>query len=327
MRVPDLVFDLRYLKYAMAVATHGSFRRAANALGLSQSTVSRRVQLLERRLGVSLFERSRTGTHLTYAGECFIRDSAFGAERLHQAAIDLGAIQRGDRGELRVGVTSSITTGFLADLLRCFKAHFPSIIVTLEEASSQSNAASVLDARLDVAFILGTPHLPAHQLQQLWNEEVYFVVPVTHKFAGRTKIAWDEVTEETFLVHAGGAGLESEDHLIRRVSVLGCRPKILRQKVSREYLLSMVAQGYGITITTSSAQGLNGEAVRFVRAGDGGETIALSAVWLKQNPNPALRNLLNVCNSLALQRSGAQDSEESRGMLLAGPLGGSRRKR
>ncbi|QVM85035.1 LysR family transcriptional regulator [Novosphingobium decolorationis] len=88
--MPDLVFDLRYLKYAMAVARHGSFRRAADALGLSQSTVSRRVQLLERRLGVPIFERNRTGTHLTSAGERFIREAEFGAERLHQAAMELG---------------------------------------------------------------------------------------------------------------------------------------------------------------------------------------------------------------------------------------------
>jgi len=47
--VPDLAFDLRYLKYAMLAAEHGSFRRAAEALNLSQSTISRRIQLLERR--------------------------------------------------------------------------------------------------------------------------------------------------------------------------------------------------------------------------------------------------------------------------------------
>ena len=46
--VPDLALDLRYLKYAMLVAEHGSFRRAASILNLSQSTISRRIQLLER---------------------------------------------------------------------------------------------------------------------------------------------------------------------------------------------------------------------------------------------------------------------------------------
>jgi DNA-binding transcriptional LysR family regulator len=93
--MPDLALDLRYLRYAMLVAELGSFRRAADVLNLSQSTVSRRIQLLERRLGVPWFERSRSGTRLTYAGERFILDAAVGAGHLHQAASDLTLAQRG----------------------------------------------------------------------------------------------------------------------------------------------------------------------------------------------------------------------------------------
>jgi len=77
--VPDLAFDLRYLKYAMLAAEHGSFRRAAEALNLSQSTISRRIQLLERRIGIPLFERARSGARPTTAGERFMREAAIGA--------------------------------------------------------------------------------------------------------------------------------------------------------------------------------------------------------------------------------------------------------
>jgi DNA-binding transcriptional LysR family regulator len=85
--MPDLALDLRQLKYAMLVAEHGSFRRAADAVNLSQSTITRRIQLLERRLGVPLFERSRSGTRLTYAGERFMFDAAVGARHLYDAVI------------------------------------------------------------------------------------------------------------------------------------------------------------------------------------------------------------------------------------------------
>ena len=66
--MPDIAFDLRYLRYAILVAQHGSFRAAAESLDLSQSTVSRRIRLLERRLGVPLFERDHKGAKLTPAG-------------------------------------------------------------------------------------------------------------------------------------------------------------------------------------------------------------------------------------------------------------------
>lgn len=73
--MPDLAFDLRYLHYAILVAQHGSFRAAAESLDHSQSTVSRRVSLLERRLGVPLSERARKGAKLTPAGQRFIQEA------------------------------------------------------------------------------------------------------------------------------------------------------------------------------------------------------------------------------------------------------------
>ena len=63
--VPDLALDLRYLRYALVAAELGSFRRAAAALAVRQPTSSRRVQLLEHRLGFVLFERDRGGVQLS----------------------------------------------------------------------------------------------------------------------------------------------------------------------------------------------------------------------------------------------------------------------
>ena len=89
MRVmPDLTLDLRYLKYAIHVAEAGSFRRAADRLSISQSTVSRRVQMLERQLGVSLFKRTRSGAGLTPEGERFLQQAAVGARYLREAATE-----------------------------------------------------------------------------------------------------------------------------------------------------------------------------------------------------------------------------------------------
>lgn len=76
--MPDLTLDLRYLKYAVQVAEAGSFRRAAERLSISQSTVSRRVQLFERQLGFSLFKRTRAGAGLTPEGERFLQQAVVG---------------------------------------------------------------------------------------------------------------------------------------------------------------------------------------------------------------------------------------------------------
>lgn len=62
-------FDVRQLRYALAAADHGSFYRAARALDVDQSTLSRSILKLERAIGMPIFERSRAGVTMTFAGD------------------------------------------------------------------------------------------------------------------------------------------------------------------------------------------------------------------------------------------------------------------
>lgn len=91
--MPDLTLDLRYLKYAVQVAEAGSFRRAAERLSISQSTVSRRVQLFERQLGFSL-QAYASGAGLTPEGERFLQQAVVGARYLRNAATEIRSARK-----------------------------------------------------------------------------------------------------------------------------------------------------------------------------------------------------------------------------------------
>lgn len=124
MRVmPDLTLDLRYLKYAIHVAEAGSFRRAADRLSISQSTVSRRVQMLERQLGVSLFKRTRSGAGLTPEGERFLQQAAVGARYLREAATEMRSVRKLTTGLVRFGMLEAFPacpiSGFTERRLHC----------------------------------------------------------------------------------------------------------------------------------------------------------------------------------------------------------------
>ena len=64
--------EIPHLRYVVAAADHSSFRRAANALNITQPTLSKRIREVEDRLGVTLFERSTGGAELTPIGEEFV---------------------------------------------------------------------------------------------------------------------------------------------------------------------------------------------------------------------------------------------------------------
>ncbi|TIV23175.1 MAG: LysR family transcriptional regulator [Mesorhizobium sp.] len=292
--MPDIAFDLRYLRYAILAAEHGSFRRAAEILSVSQSTVSRRIQILERRVGILLFDRHRSGARATMAGERFLREAAVGAKHLNQAVDTIAQAKRGSIGLLRIGLMACIASGFLGELLAAYHRRFPAIEVIFEEATSQINAGALLDGRLDVAFMPGNPQLPGCRSETLWDETIYLAVPASHRIVSLDVAGWEDVCHETFLVKADATRPEVEDYLMRQLCGAGLSPKISVQQIGCENLLSIVAQGFGITLATNSIVGNVYPGVRFVPIAGGKETFSFSAVWSATNPNPALKFLIDM---------------------------------
>lgn len=93
---PDAFVEFRLFQYALTSAEHGSFRRAAAALNLQQSTVSRGVRNLEHRVGVELFERSHAGIRPTPAGDRFLQETTLGFDHLKRAMRQAVASQRAE---------------------------------------------------------------------------------------------------------------------------------------------------------------------------------------------------------------------------------------
>src|SRR5580658_5952459 len=91
-----------FVSHALAVANHLSFRRAAKALGIWQSALSRGVRALEDELGVSLFERHRTGVRVTHAGTRFFEQARDALEQLDHASRIAGAAGQGGTGQLSI---------------------------------------------------------------------------------------------------------------------------------------------------------------------------------------------------------------------------------
>lgn len=297
--MPDLALDLRYLSHAILIAECGSFRRAAAALDLSQSTISRRVQLLERRLGVPLFERSRRGARLTAAGERFIRDAAVGAEYLRDAVNELSRIKQGGVGVLRIGLTSSHARGALAELLKAYHRLFPDVEVRLQEGTSQANASAVMHGLLDAAFIVGKPLVTGCEVKHFCDETLVVAVPSDHCLAGCPSVTWQDLSEQRFLVSSDGLGPEIANVVIRRLSSVGFQPAISQQHVGVDNLLNMVGHGFGITLAAKSSLSSAHTNVQFIPIGPRHETVSWSAAWSPTNKNPALRRLLQLSSNSA----------------------------
>lgn len=143
--------ELRHLRYFCAVASHGSFNRAATTLNLTQPALSRQVKDLEAELGVSLFVRGANAVTLTEAGEMFYEEASEILARAEQAIAHVRANERA--AKLRIGYGPSLTAGILPQAIERFQSSTPHVRLELEDLSPREMTGKAAQGLLDLVIV------------------------------------------------------------------------------------------------------------------------------------------------------------------------------
>lgn len=143
---------LRHLRYLLAVADHGGFTRAAEALHVSQPTLSQQIRQLEEALGVSLFDRTSRVVKPTDAGEAYIESARRVLLELEAGKRALHDVKDLTRGNLRLAMTPTFMAYLVGPLVRDYTARFPNIKLQIFELSMDDIEAGLMDDSLDIAI-------------------------------------------------------------------------------------------------------------------------------------------------------------------------------
>jgi len=292
-----LTIEVRHLRYVVAAAERGSFRRAARALKVQESAISRRIRDLEDEIGAALFVRHHGGVHLTQAGQRFVMRARRALSQIGHAAIDAGSFGRGETGVVRIGIFSSLASGFLSDLLRAYVGANPEVRPDLIEGAPTDHIASVQRHRLDIAFLTGQPIADGCDLAHLWNERVYVALPSDHELARKREIAWGNLRDRHFIVSETDPGPEIHDYLVKHLADLGHHPSVERHGVGRDNLMHLVAIRQGLTLTSEATTAARFPGVVYRPLSE--EILPFCAIWSPQNDNPALRRLLSLARTMS----------------------------
>jgi LysR family cyn operon transcriptional activator len=143
---------LRHLRYLLAVADHGGFTRAAEALHVSQPTLSQQIRQLEETLGVSLFDRTSRSVKPTDAGEAYIECARRVLVELEAGKRALHDVKDLSRGTLRLAMTPTFMAYLVGPLVRDYLARYPNIHLQIFELSMDDIEAGLVDDSLDIAI-------------------------------------------------------------------------------------------------------------------------------------------------------------------------------
>ena len=249
---------LTELRYIIAVADEKHFGRAASKCFVSQPTLSIGVKRLEDELGVTLFERSKTGVHLTAVAEQLVEKAR---KILHEVELfkELSDhVKDPFLAPLRVGAIYTIGPYLFPALLPALKTAEPRMKLYIEESFTGTLRQMLKRGQLD-AIIVALPFTePDIEVHELYTEPFEVLLPSNHPWASESSIPPKQLHTEHVL-------LLGEGHCFRDQVIDACpalsrsaheRNNLVAEGSSLETLRHMVESGLGVTVLPASAAGL-----------------------------------------------------------------------
>jgi DNA-binding transcriptional LysR family regulator len=235
--------EIGQIEAFLAVGTFGGFRRAADALRLTQPAVSARIKALEESLGVTLFDRGRNGLALSAAGralrphaEQLLRAAALARQAVHDLRPAAG-------GALQIAAALSICTYLLPDVLRRFHAKHRGVMITVRSGHSKEVLEMVLrgEAEIGVARSL---HHPEVETISLGDDPLILVARPVGSGAPPRRARLQEIADLPLIFFDRGSSDWTLSHgLFRRAGLV---PNVVMEVETIETAKRMVEHGMGL---------------------------------------------------------------------------------
>lgn len=251
--LPRLRFKLEELETFLTVAETGSFSRAADALGLSQPSVTSRVQRLESSLGVVLFARTtrrvtptREGERLRKAADAALRD-------LRSLLGDFRDEAETRKRRLTLAATPLLSAVVLLPIIRRYMAEHPRSEIKLHDVPVHQALAELSSGRADMAIMVLDGHHPAYKFDPLTVEECVVVTPPNHPLLAKREVSFEDIVQYTMLLPDFYQPLRTVLEAEYAKRGLPFSPMVQMNDVSNiATVIGMVAAGMGITFAPRS---------------------------------------------------------------------------
>ncbi|SDI27710.1 LysR substrate-binding domain-containing protein [Alteribacillus bidgolensis] len=225
------------------VIDSGSFTKAGEKLGLTQSAISHAVRGLESELELTLLKRGRSGVSLTSEGERiieFIRQTLNLSEKMKQEA---GLLNGLEVGVIRIGTFPSVAAYLLPSILEKFQSEYPKIQVEFYEGGYNELKQMVSSNIIDVSFLTNND---AENLDfiPLFDDHLHVILPSAHPFTNKKKISIQEIASHPIIMPKAGC-----DELIKELfKKANLKPNVYCEIADNQTIIAMVQKNLGISI-------------------------------------------------------------------------------
>ncbi len=245
-----LGLDLRHLAALQAIADEGSFGRAAERLGYTQSAISQQIAALERIVGLRLIDRpgGPRPISLTEAGRILLRHAEAIQARLLAAKADMASLEAGDAGRLRVGTFQSVGAKVIPPLLRRFSQSHPGVEVVLRESQDESELLAMIErGELDLTFWTLPVEAGPYESLELLTDPYVLLVPAGSPLAALKRVpTLKEIALQPLI---GFNHCSAMDHVESQLTAAGRAPNFVYRSDNNGTVQGLVGAGVGVSVS------------------------------------------------------------------------------
>ena len=235
--------DTKKLEALLTAVELGSFTRAAEVLGYTQSGLTHMMNSLEKDIGFTVLLRGRSGVRLTPAGQRIlplVRDCLTSTAALER---EISLINTHKEDSVRVAAYESIARHWLPEIIQQFRREHPDVTVDIQMGSVQEVYRWVQEGRVDLCFASRQESVALDWIP-MQDDELLAILPPDYDNGGRSAFPVEEFTGKEFLMPSMGFTLD----IMRVLNRHGVTPLIRTTQVSDSVILSMVEHGLGVSM-------------------------------------------------------------------------------
>jgi len=293
--------ELRNVRAFLAVAHERHFGRAAANLNLTQPALTLRIQVLERELGLQLFQRSAREVRLTSAGEALLEHAEALVQEENRALREMKDYLAGVAGRLRISYLTLWDVGLPANIVAEFRRRFPAIKVDTSSGYSQTNVDRLLAGEVDFAFVgVAIGERNGIAIRPLDRHEIVVVMAPTHHLSQSEVVPIASLRGEPMIgVSSGVNGPLASATLSWLTKHTGEPPNVIREEPPDQMAAALAQSGNAVALMTEHRACIAQSDGLAYRRLSPRPFIEYGVAYATDNRTPALPNLLKTVEDLA----------------------------
>lgn len=226
----------------------GSFTKAGEELGMTQSAISHAIHALEVELGFVLINRSRGRITLTREGQMLMDYVSALVAAEDRLLNQINAIKHIETGTIRIGSFTSASSRLLPDILSAFDKAFPEIQIEIIEDGYDALKKALEEGIVDVTFLENQYIEPHHYVLPYFRDEIIAIVPSQYNLSQQEDFDITALEEYPFIMPDN----DSDTFLHRLFDRYHVRPQLKYKVLLMSTVFSMVEKGLGLSVVPES---------------------------------------------------------------------------